>query len=565
MKRYVYWIIIGAVLLALAALVGWAATYTPLLIPSASEEWSRGRLLGVTPVSVPVDVQIAPDGGVLLTWVDLDNRLHVVQLGTQGQVVMDRTPGLGARVPREPRLLVGPEGEIHLLWLETSGARSLLTYARLDSAISVQAGPLPLSPAGDRARSPHLAFNRQGESEVFWTGQAGVYHTTLSAGGERQGEAILLAEGGEDVSVQVDREGVFHLAWLQEIRPNARVIYYATFDAERRELSQPEEMERVFLRSGQRVESLVVGIDSSTGYVLWIIQDLRDVSSRGRYAFFPLEIPRQKRVRSLRLDEGGNPLSPWAMRGQYETLLVALSETIMTPDGPELQIGAIALRGEQTSEDAVWAAAGSRGSTTAIDQRGWPEDQYIITASDRPSLKPSLAVDAQGHLHLAWLETGGFGVYRVAYASTAPEVKETYNALTLWDVVNHVFGLAMKLFMVVGLTPVLAICWSLLPLMWLIGYLMVTGHETLATLGARVALGLAVLLEVICTYLIYPYRSSMPVVLQWSTPSVTAAIGLLLTMAYLRKREEQPLFGAFFVFALAHGLLQGVLFVLLRW
>jgi len=56
----------------------------------------------------------------------------------------------------------------------------------------------------------------------------------------------------------------------------------------------------------------------------------------------------------------------------------------------------------------------------------------------------------------------------------------------------------------------------------------------------------------------------MPVVLQWSMPLVTAAVALLLTALYLRKRDEQPLFGAFFVFALAHGLLQIMLFVLLR-
>lgn len=564
MKRWVYWIIIGAMLLASAALIGWASTYTPLLSPRASEEWSRGRLLGVTPVSIPVDVQAAPDGGVFLTWVDLDDRLHMVRLGTRGQVVADRTPGLGTDVPREPRFLVGPEGEIHLIWRETGEGRSLLTYARLNSGASVQVGPFLLSLPGDKAQSPRLAFNRQGEVEIFWAGQAGIYQVTLSAKGEMQGEPVLLVEDGKDVSVQVDREGIFHLAWLQEIGPNARAIYYASFDPEQKNLSQPEEMGRAFLRSGQRLESLVIGMDSSTGYVLWVVQDLRDVSSSARYAFFPLEIPRQKKVRSLQLGEGGNPVSPWAVRGQYETLLVALTETIMTPDGPQLQIGVIGLRGEQMSENAVWAAVGNQGSTAAVDQSGWPEDQYIVTASDRPSLKPSLAVDAQGNLHLVWLETGGFGVYRVAYASTAPGVKEAYNALTLWDVVNSALGIAMQLFLAVGLVPVLAICWSLFPLMWLLGYHLVTGYESLTAPGARVALGISGLLEVVCTYLISPYRSSMSMILRWTMPLVTAAVALLLTVLYLRKRDEQPLFGAFFVFALAHGLLQVVFFILLR-
>ncbi len=564
MKRWGYWIIVGVVSLALAALIGWATTYTPLLTPSASEEWSRGRLLGVTPVSIPVDVQAAPDGGVFLTWVDLDDRLHVVRLGTSGQVIADWTPGVGADIPREPRLLVGPGDEIHLIWRETGGGRSLLTYARLSSGASVQVGPLSLSLPGDEAQSPCLAFDRQGEVEVFWVGQAGIYQVALSAEGEVQGDPVLLVEGGEDVSIQVDREGIFHLTWLQGMGPNERVIYYALLDPEQGDLSQPEEMSRVFLRTGQRVESLAVGIDSSTGYILWVIQDLRDISSRAQYAFFPLEIPRQKKVRTLQLDEGSDPLSLWAMRGQYETLLVALTETTMTPDGPQLQIGVIGLRGEQTSENAVWAAVENRGSTTVVDQSSWPEDQYIVTASDRPSLKPSLAVDTQSHLHLVWLETGGFGVYRVAYASTAPGVKENYNALTLWDVVNGALSVAMQLFLAVGLAPVLAVGWSLLPLMWLIGYHLVTGYETLTVPGARVALGVSVLLEVVCTYLLSPYRSGVPGMIRWIVPLAVAAVALLLTMLYLRKRDEQSLFGAFFVFALIYGFFQVAFVALLH-
>jgi hypothetical protein len=567
MKQWGYWIIIGAGLLALVALIGWASAYTPLLISRASEEWSRGRLLGVTPVSNAVDVQAAPGGGLFLAWADLDDRLHVVQLGTQGQVVIDRTPRLGTDVPREPHFLVGPEGEIHLVWRETGGGRSLLTYARLDSAGSVQIGPLPLSLPGDEAQSPCLAFNSRGGIEVFWTGQAGIYRATLSAEGKMQGEPVLLVDDSRDVSIQVDREGLFHLAWLRETGSNRKAIYYASLDPEQDDLSQPEEMGRLFLRAGQRVESLVMGIDADTGYVLWIIQDLRDIASSARYAFFPLEIPRQKKVRSLWLDEGGNPLSLRAVRGQYETLLVALAETVIAPDSPGLQIGVIAVGGEQLSGDHVWATVDrlSGGSTTAVGQSGWPEDQYVVTASDGSSLKPSLAVDAQGNLHLAWLETGGFGVYRVAYASTAPGVKEAYNALTLWDVTDRALGTAMQLFLVVGFTPVLAFSWSLFPLMLLLGYHLVTGYERLTAPGARAALGGAALLEVVCTYLLYPHRSSMPVVLQWSMPLATAAVALLLTALYLRKRDEQPLFGAFFMFALAHGLLQIMLFVLLRW
>ena len=511
MKQWRYWVGIGILLLAVVALVGWAGAYTPLMTPQAAEEWSRGRLLGVTPVNLRVDVQTVSEDGVFLSWVDLYDRLHVARLGTRGQVVVDRMPALETLVPREPRLLVGPEGGIHLVWRETGEGRSLLTYARLNSAAAVQVGPLPLSPARGDAQSPSMAFNRRGEIEVFWTGQAGIYHATLSAQGELRGDPVLLVEDGESVSVQVDQGGTFHLAWLKDVGSNVRAVYYASFDPERQELGQPEEMERIFLRIGQVVQSLVIGMDADTGYILWVVQDMKYVTSSAQYAFFPLDIPRQKRVRDLQLDTGGNPSGLWAMRGQHEMLLVALTETVMTPDGPQLQIGVVALRGEQapgdqalldfrladfgsgdlpnrrwmTTDVSCWGLgqkgvfppssfpgvqvvspialhvplrvlgyAGHSQFTThnsPLIQSGWPDDQYIVTASERPSLKPSLAVDAQGNLHLAWLETGGFGVYRVAYASTAAGVKEAYNSLTPWDVADRALDLAMQFFLAVGL------------------------------------------------------------------------------------------------------------------
>jgi len=569
MKRWGYWVVIAGVLIALVVLIGWANAYVPLMTSRASETWSRGRIVGTTPVSVQVDIRAASDRGMFLAWADLDGRLHVARVDARGRVVADWVPALDSDIPREPRFLVEPlESEddfrIHLVWRETGDSRSLLTYARLDSAGSVQVGPLPLSLPGDAAQSPHVAFNRRGGIEVFWVGNAGVYRATLSAEGEMQGEPALLAEDGEIVSVQVDRRGTFHIAWLQATDPREKVIRYASLDPEQKDLSQPEEMDRVFLRPGQVVQSLTLGVDSDTGYVLWVVQDMKYVTSSAHYAFFPLEIPRQKKVRDLQLDEGGDPLSLWAMRGQHETLLVALTETIMTQDGPRLQIGVIVPQGERSPGDFVWMAVGGQGSALAIAQGGWPEDQYVVTASDRPSLKPSLAADERGNLHLTWLETGGFGVYRVAYASTAAEVRAAYNSLTVWDITDRAMGIAMQLFLALGLTPVLAITWSLFPLMWLLGYHLVTGRENLSAPGTWAALGVSVLLELLFTYLIYPYRSSLPVALRWTLPLVAAVAALLLTAVYLRKQDERWLFGAFFVFAVAYGFFQVVCFVLLR-
>lgn len=565
MRRHLTVAITVVVILLLVTIVGWAATYTPPYIPSALDDWSRGRSLGQTPVSVAVDIQPGAQGTVVLAWVDLENRLRIARLGPNGQILSNLTPAVRAKVPREPRFLIGPDDQIHLVWLETSEGRSLVTYSLLSSSFEVRAEPFVVSETGDEAQSPRLAFGPDGNVDLFWSGEAGVYHARLAGDGSLIGETALILPGARRVDIQADQNGLLHLAWLVSESPSIQGIFYATLDPVQGVLSASEEMARVFLRTAQRVESLIVALDSTTGYVLWSVQDLRDVSARAWYAFFPLDMPRLSRISPLALEGGGDPVSLWPVRRQGDKVVFALSATVMTENGPVPQICVVGLKGGQIPEGEVWAALGTPASGSARVQNAWSKQEAVITASDRPSLKPSLTADADGHIHMAWLETAGFGVYRVAYASTAPGVREAYNALTLWDVVDRGFALAMRLFLVVGLTPVLGVFWALVPLVWLAGYHLVTGQETVGSRSAALALGAAGLLELLCTYLVYPYRQLMPLLLQWVLPAATAAAGVLVAWLYLHRREEWSLFGAFFVFALTHGLLQMVVFVAFRW
>ncbi|MEA3342270.1 MAG: hypothetical protein U9R15_20070, partial [Chloroflexota bacterium] len=96
-------------------------------------------------------------------------------------------------------------------------------------------------------------------------------------------------------------------------------------------------------------------------------------------------------------------------------------------------------------------------------------------------------------------------------------------------------------------------------------YLLSTGREHLTEMRTWVAFGISVLLEVVSTYWYYPHRSMMPsLFLQWVAPLATAAVGLSLALLYLRRRDEKSLFVAFFLFAIVHGLLQVICFVLVR-
>ncbi len=582
MKKWIPWVIGVIALAALVGLIGWARAYISPLTPRASEAWSRGRLLGSTPINVRVDAQYGPEGDVYLAWGGTDKQMHVARIGDRGQLQMSRKPDLDSTVVQKPQLLLGPSGEIHLVWLDTTGRYSTLTYARLDQSAHVLTSPYALSLEEDFAQKPLMAFNRQGGVEAFWVGRAGVYHVSVSAQGEKRDQPALLIEDGEAFSVQADQDGLFHLAWRRPLRTNVQGIYYATFDPIQGTLDQPEEMAQVFLRAGQSVQSLALGLDRDKGYVIWVIHDLKYVSSEARYAFFPLAIPRQKKVRDLPLEGGSNPLHVWAAHGQYESLLLALTQTVMTTDGVQLQVGIMTLRGEASRGDQAWGGAMGGGWRQAapvqvsrrlpvhrpveagLAQVGWPEDQYIVSASGQPSLKPYLFVDPQMNLHLTWVETSGFGTYRIAYASTAAGIKQAYNRTTLWDVTDWALGMAMQFFAAVGFAPVLVVYWSLLPLLILLAYLLFTGNESLREPSAKLTFAAAVVLEVFFTYLIYPHREMMSSPWRSVAPLLTAAVGLVLAMGYLWRRGEKSLFGPFFIFAGVHGMLQVFWFVLVR-
>jgi len=222
-------------------------------------------------------------------------------------------------------------------------------------------------------------------------------------------------------------------------------------------------------------------------------------------------------------------------------LLVALSESV--PD-PEV-IGAVR-------------------SQIVVIALGQGEGEDVVTASVQASLKPTLVVDDRANLHLAWLETTEFGVYRVVYASTAPAVMENYNALTIWDVLDTVFSNLFRFStLIVALVAVL-IMWAVLPFLVLVIYHLVTSEETLNTARSWGALIVALALEVALTFLqppLFGVEADWPA-LRWVAPAL-AALGAALVMANVcRRRKYMHLFAAYFLFAGVNGLLQMVMYFL---
>jgi hypothetical protein len=187
----------------------------------------------------------------------------------------------------------------------------------------------------------------------------------------------------------------------------------------------------------------------------------------------------------------------------------------------------------------------------------------VVTASRIPSVNPTLAIDEQSNLHLAWLEPGGFDQYRVVYASTAPAVHENYNALSLWDIVNPIFITAFRLSLIILAAGPMMVLWILVPLGELLVFHLVTGEEGLETLGARIALGAALVVEVALTIAFPPLEITVSPLMRWVIPAVAVFLAALAALRSLRRAWDSPLFEVFFLFTGVNCVLQLAMYFVL--
>jgi hypothetical protein len=574
MRKYMRWIILGGLIAAVVVLRAVASSSeAETMTPRASGEWSRGRVIGYTPVKQPVDLQPAPGGGAFLVWPNLDGRLELAHIGVDGEVLLDRVLPVEMRRARDPQLEVGPEGRLHLLWREQEGPHTGVRHVLLDADGVPVRQPQALS---DPQRTSgalgalQLARDAAGCLYALWADDAGIHWATLDGEGEMMEGPTLVVPEGHSPLARMDDHGRLHLVWRQEVRLNVSGVYYAVLGPEKGEPSEPEKIAEIVLNDRLRLEDVAFGLSQDTGHVFWSEYDEGFDRYLFMHAFFPLDAPQQAQVDLWHLKMGDGPLAISLPEGQQTPLPVALSER-----GIGLGQGLERTSGDElghyliSNESAVASGQELKLQITLLTLGMGAEQgdtvEQVVTASSRASIKPVLAIDGRSHLHLAWLETGGFGQYRLIYASTAPGVLEEYNALTFWDVLNMAFSKLFRLSLLVVTVVLTFITWAIIPLLGLVGYHLVTHEEMLDTMRPRVALVAVLAVEVVLTFALPPRMTGMEValpVLRWGIPSVAAVAAAAVTAGVARRRGDVHLFAAFFLFAILNNLLQIALYLL---
>ncbi len=543
MKKYSTWIIVGIILLTLIALVVWASSQTPMVARS-SDEWSRGQILGSTPVKRPVALQLAADGSAFLIWQNVSEQLELAHIDTDGEVLQTGILPLGTGKSGDPQLRIGADGRLRLLWREGVYPNSIVYYALLETDGTLVGQPQTISdPVVPVLDAPGLIADATGRYHVIWADDAGIQWKVLSADGALLAGPTLVSTEGRFPAARVDDQGRLHLIWQWQKRTHVEAMYYSVLDPDAVDsVPEPTEIAHVTLRTGQGLGEPVIGLTPDMGHVFWVVRDFKYVASAGQYLSFPWESPQQGRVEPLPLRFGRYPEGLYVLESSQSPLWVALSASV--PD--------------QEVEGVV------RSQIVVIEMRQDGAREQVVTASSQASLKPVLIVDEHSNLHAAWLESTEFGRYHVVYGSNAPGVMKNYNALGLWDILDVVFSNVFKLStLVVALVAVL-IMWAVLPFIVLVIYHLVTSEETLGTSRSLAALTIVLAFEVALTF-IQPPRLGIEADwagLSWAAPTISALVATFVIVRIARRREYMHLFAAYFLFVAVSSVLQMLIYAL---
>jgi hypothetical protein len=422
-------------------------------------------------------------------------------------------------------------------------------------------------PASRILDAPRLALDAKGQCHAFWTDDVGVHQAVLNSDGELIKEPALVIPGGHSLLVQVDDARRLHLVWQQGARIGVHNVYYTTLDAEKSELNTPQEITHILINDRLRLDDVAFGLSQDAGHVLWSEYDEGFDRYMFKYASFSLGAPHHKQVGLWQLKMGDGPTAIALPDGQHTPLIAALSERIIglpeeeSTDGNELAHYLI-------RNEGVVASGQDMGlQITLVDVELGPERalEQVITASPLASMKPVLTIDSRSHRHVAWLETGGFGQYKLVYASSAPEVLRRYNALTLYDVVNLVLSRLFRLSLIVVGLMLTFITWAILPLIGLSVYHLATSEEMMNSGRSRAALFAALATEVALTLALPPHiagiNADLPLI-RWGVPVAATAVAAVVTTRVVRRRSDIHLFGVFFLFTILNSLLQVGMYLL---
>ncbi|NLG26558.1 MAG: cbb3-type cytochrome c oxidase subunit I [Chloroflexi bacterium] len=570
-------------LLALVLLTGCSAAVRRSDRPS--DDWSRGVRLGQASLNVQMGLATEASGEhSYLVWIAREqdgNVLRFARVDRAGKVLVEKQLDVAPTVIGRAELAIDALGQLHLFWTARSEHVYQIWYALVDDQGNLVTPPaaLPLGEAAalDVAISP----DAQGACDLFWLADEAsgkLRHVKVGADGGLLEPDTALRDSVTEANVRRDRNGVLRVAWMEEPTPGEIKAYYATYDAGARTLLGATELGRVSGATGLVQRGPELGLAGDYAYVLWSVErrggGLTQSSSETFYSAFPIDQPELAgKVRQVLITVESRPAYQTAQAlGQTRQLappatFVFGGRSIYMPATPQQH------RDELVTSLAVNVQGRTR-DTVQVMTLFWAQGELrgyqLAGKTATASLESAIAVDAANNVHLAWIDTGGFGRYDLYYAGTAPEARANLNRVSLGDVLGVVMNLGWALTGSLAFFPV-AFMWITIPLAVVAIYLVISAEGDLMRRGPRIMLAVGALIYLL---LKYASESSWLVLLQlpglpeWLSavlvaiaPLLVGGLAALVTWLVMRRREYLTLFRVFVTWTALDALITFLLYV----
>lgn len=544
-------------------------------------EWSRGQQLGVAALNRPIHI-VAEDDFAHLAWVAAEvNAPHYVRLSRSGEVEVSVDLDIVGAHPSDARLLLNADGSLAVLWTDNPNIPRALFLARFNRDGELLGAPTQVTPEEVRVSDYAATRDLGGNHHIFWANEipseGGLWHLQLSASGQVVSTSRLLFQHGEKPTAQMAADGMLHLAWLVEPISRLNHVYYAVFNPSTGQLGPETRVSLYKTATGLISYPPVLGLDDNMVYLFWALEQrgggLAPGESHSYYVAFPLNRPHEMEpveigippfarpeysaatgslpYQQLASARAGWPTSllymPAILRGQREELGVFL-------------VGEVATQ-RQASREVVWA----------IYANGELKGYQLPTTLGR-TLRPTGAVDASGNVHLAWLNSGGFGRYEVYYASTSDAVRANLDRVTIQDRAMDFLTVAWGLAPALGFFPPVFLLWTFVSFIWIVLFYFVKVEGGLDRRLPQVALVIAIVLYLLSKLFLMPgplflapFQDRLPPHLQFisviGTPIFTLLVAVGAVWFYFRRRQYRSLFAAYIIFVFTDALLSLIIYV----
>lgn len=523
-------------------------------------DFSRGLTISNEAVGEPA-AAINPEGDLVQIVVPTQmgedqNSFHYVQVDGSGRIVLEKALALElAPYIRSPKLIENAE-ELHLVWAARESTKEgwELWHTIIDRDAEITSSPKLISQGTDRVSQFEITGDDQGNITIVWEDSDS--HSILITRLSRRGEIIsppevMVIEG--EVPAMIEDGDSLHLSWMQDNR-----LFYAEVSGNVSLPLEGQELTRIQVALGNRLDGPVIGITDSHVYLFWSI--LRQVGLEAGTAIteslvFPKGEPSQTRRDLLPIfPVSEDLLQPYQGSLSLSQAVPAPPEDYMTTDN------ILDPRTPSRPAQSAQVVAVSAGQVIRLDSHmqimlGIFEDgvyqSYLIgTHTTEISQNPYISVDNAGNLHLIWQE--GYSGNRIYYATTAPEAKRRLDRVALGDLPNLVLSGGIEAVAGILLFP-FALPWMAIGLVMMIILRLARNDEDVTQPLSQFLLALALLsyqaskllfLPDILVYVPFSAWLDIPeelgLVFKIAVPVIILILGIVAAEWRRRRRKKTP-------------------------